>query len=486
VDELRPVPADRPPEGFTVALDRRVRHLTSADGGVSLLGLSPGRLLHLTPAASGLLGGHDSLTVRDATSSALARRLLDAGIAHPVASTEAPTERDVTVVIPVRDRPSELRRLLGALADTAPECKRVIVVDDGSAEPAACREIARGTGAAVIRRDHSGGPSVARNSGLAAADTDLVVFLDSDVVPEPGWLPPLLTQLADPVVALAAPRIVGLKRTGGGGLERYEQLRSSLDLGRDPGPVLPRTRIAYVPSAALLVRRDLVRARLFDEQLHVAEDVDLVLRLHEAGWRVRYEPKSRVAHEHRVEPVSWARRKAFYGTGAAPLALRHPGSVPPLVLAPWAAAVCLLAASTRRLGAVAAVGVTGYAWLRLRRSFGRLRHPGRAASLLVALGLGSAVRQSAEVLTRHWWPLTLLACVVSRRARRATLLAALAEGGYDWLRHRDGETDLDVLRYVVAHRVDDLAYGSGLWWGALRVRTLAPLRPLVIRNRRKR
>jgi mycofactocin system glycosyltransferase len=479
------VPTDRPTEGFTVTLDRRVRRLPSADGGISLLGLSPSRLLHLAPAASRILAGRDSLTVRDATSAALARRLVDAGIAHPVAAIDPPTERDVTVVIPVRDRTSELSRLLTALAETAPECKRVVVVDDGSSEPAACRDVARCAGATVIRRDRSAGPSAARNAGLAAADTDLVVFLDSDVVPEPGWLAPLLTQLADPAVALAAPRIVGLSR-GGGGLERYEQLRSSLDLGRDPGPVLPRTRIAYVPSAALLVRRDLVRKTLFDEQLHVAEDVDLVLRLHSVGWRMRYEPRARVAHEHRVGPVGWARRKAFYGTGAAPLALRHPGSVPPLVLAPWTAAVCVLVASTRRLGFLAAAAVTGFAWLRLRRTLGRLRHPGRAASLLVALGLGNAARQSAEVLTRHWWPLTVLACLVSRRARRATLLAALAEGGYDWLRHRDSATKLDVPRYLVAHRFDDLAYGSGLWWGAVRARTLAPLLPQVVRKRRDR
>ncbi|HSU08992.1 MAG TPA: hypothetical protein VLK57_07320, partial [Pseudonocardia sp.] len=33
------------------------------------------------------------------------------------------------------------------------------------------------------------------------------------------------------------------------------------------------------------------------------------------------------------------------------------------------------------------------------------------------------------------------------------------------------------LGHVVAHRLDDLAYGAGLWWGALRYRTLEPLRP---------
>ena len=38
---------------------------------------------------------------------------------------------------------------------------------------------------------------------------------------------------------------------GDGWLDRYERVRSSLDLGADPAPVVPRTRVAYVPSAAL-------------------------------------------------------------------------------------------------------------------------------------------------------------------------------------------------------------------------------------------
>ena len=95
--------------------------------------------------------------------------------------------------------------------------------------------------------------------------------------------------------------------------------------------------------------------------MHVAEDVDLVLRLHTAGWRLRYEPASRVAHEHRTDLRDWWLRKAYYGSGAAPLALRHRGAVPPLVSRPGrrpssgcsspgvpAAALAVAAVSTER------------------------------------------------------------------------------------------------------------------------------------------
>jgi hypothetical protein len=68
------------------------------------------------------------------------------------------------------------------------------------------------------------------------------------------------------------------------------------------------------------------------------------------------------------------------------------------------------------------------------------------------------------------------------------LAAALVEGLLDWYRHRPARAEeadrpgLDPLRYLLAHRADDLGYGAGLWWGAARHRTLAPLRPLLTRT----
>jgi mycofactocin system glycosyltransferase len=257
-------------------------------------------------------------------------------------------------------------------------------------------------------------------------------------------------------------------------LARYEAVRSSLDLGPDPAAVVPRSRVAYVPSAALLVRRTAVGSG-FDEAMHVAEDVDLVLRLHRAGWRLRFEPTSRVAHEHRTDLRAWWLRKAYYGTGAAPLALRHRGAVPPLVLTPWSTAVVGLLLARRPLAALA---VTAAAGERLARQLPGPQ-PRRTAARIVALGAVGAVAQTADGITRHFWPLTALACVTSRRARRVVAVVAAVEGLVDWHRHRrwDVRGRPGPFGHLVAHRLDDLAYGTGLWWGAVRHRTLAPLRP---------
>ncbi|GAA4809780.1 mycofactocin biosynthesis glycosyltransferase MftF [Actinomycetospora chlora] len=519
----RPRPP-RLPSGWAVVLDRRVLRV---DGGRTLVGGSPPRVLHLSAAAYDRLAGPAGvpadarLVVTDATSAALARLLTDAGVAHPEPShPDAPSPNSVSVVVPVRDRPRELARLLAALRATAPELGEVVVVDDGSADPEATVRAA--PGARVVRHATSRGPAAARNTGAAAATGALVAFLDSDVVPEPGWLAPLLGHLADPAVALAAPRIVAWQEPGASNaaflapstriatsslarhaVERYEQRRSSLDLGARPAPVTARSRVAYVPSAALLVRREALGAG-FAEDMPVAEDVDLVWRIAADGWRLRYEPASRVAHEHRDAVGPWLARKAFYGTGAAPLALRHPRRVPPLALAPWTAAAITLLGVQRRWSTVAAGVVTLVATGRLAKGLHDARPgvspqrgcgdpgagrqqcrvartwgaPVRLAAVLAPWGLGGAAWQAAGVLTRHWWPAAAAGALVSRRVRRTVLLAAVAEGVADWVRFRPpGAGPADAVAHVVAHRLDDLAYGAGLWWGAWRHRTVAPLRP---------
>jgi mycofactocin glycosyltransferase len=458
------------PDGMRIALDRQA---LVVDGGTVLFGGAPPRMLRLSSDAAAILQG-GTVEVRDPTSAALARKLLDAGIAHPEFAPAAavPPASDVTVVVPVKDRVDGLARLLAALPG---DLGATIVVDDGSADATAIRAVAERAGATVLRHPQARGPAAARNAGLAAARTPLVAFLDSDVVPRPGWLPPLLACFADPAVALAAPRIVALPPVRGW-LAGYESVRSSLDLGADPALVVPKSRVAYVPSAALLVRRDAVGTG-FDERMQVAEDVDLVLRLHAAGRRLRYEPASQVAHEHRTSLRAWWLRKAYYGTGAAPLSLRHPRAVPPMVLNTWSAAVTVLLLRGRPMAVLAALAVAAGAAERLARKL-PVREPRRTAARLIGLGALGTVMQTADAVTRHYWPLSLVAAMLSRRARRTVAVIAVAEGVLDWWRKRHHAHRPCLPAYLLARRLDDLAYGGGLWWGALRHRTIAPLRPV--------
>lgn len=454
-----------PPPGFQVQLDPRCM---ISDDRRHIIGGSPTRLLNLSELAGGLLDADGRLTVHDRTTSQLARKLLDAGVGHP-RPMFGPTDTDVTVVVPVRDNQSGIDRLLPGLAG-----HKVIVVDDGSTVPI------EAPGAQVIRLERSRGPAAARNRGAAHADTELLAFLDSDVVPEHDWLTKLLGHFSDPKVALAAPRIVALE-PGGGATSRYEALCSSLDMGRREGPVAPRSRIPYVPSAAMIVRRNCFSG--FDESMEVAEDVDLCWRLHADGWSLRYDPIATVAHDHRHRLSKSLDRKRYYGTGAALLSGRHPGMGAPLALTvPMAAAMAALVTGTA-WGVMAALAVFGVIGGRLHRRVSSMPDAARMAAKLTAQSVGFGVLQSASAMCRHYWPLSILLALVSKRFRLLLLTVAVGEAAYEWVRlelvNPEPGARVGWWRFMVLKRLDDLAYGAGLWQGALAGRSIDALYPRI-------
>ena len=468
------VAGPRLPDGFAVQVDRRVKVLGE---GSALLGGSPTRLLRLAPAAQTMLSG-GRLEVHDAQSAQLARTLLDATVAHP-RPPSGPSHRDVTVVIPVKDNAIGLNRLVRSLRGM-----RVVIVDDGST--VAVREVDFGgmhCDVRVIRHPRSKGPSAARNTGLAACETEFVAFLDSDVVPRRGWLEALLGHFCDPTVALVAPRIIGLREPEGL-VARYEAVRSSLDLGQREAPVVPYGTVSYVPSAAIICRRGVLKdVGGFDETLIAGEDVDLCWRFIEAGARLRYEPIALVAHDHRTQLREWFVRRAFYGSSAAPLSVRHPGKTAPLVISGWTLLVWVLLAMGSGVGYFASTVVAAITGRRIANSLKSVDTEPKEVAAVAAHGLWAAALQLASAICRHYWPVALIAAVLFRRCRQVVLVAAVVDGVVDWAsRDRNADEDakpVGLLAYLVLKRLDDIAYGLGLWSGVVRERNLGALKPQI-------
>ncbi len=443
-----------------VVLDDAVRVLS---GGAVLLGGDPTRLLRLRPEAA---GWRDPVAAGDRSTVALVRTLVHRGLVHP-----QPPPYDVipaglvTVVVPVRDRPAELHRCLTALGRAAP----VLVVDDGSLDPVAVRAVVERHGADLLTRTVNGGPAVARNDGLAATDTELVAFVDSDCRPPSGWLAALLPHLADPAVAAVAPRV---SAAGGARLlARYAAARCPLDLGPRPARVRPGGRVGYLPTAALLLRRSGI---VFDEGLRFGEDVDLVWRLHDASGTVRYDPRVVVAHDEPATWRAWLLRRHDHGTSAGPLAARHGNRLAPLRLTPPLAAAGLAALAGRPLPAVAALAVPAVrVQARLRRA--GLTH-GDAIRAAVATVGGAALR-TAESVGGAGAACTLLpaAVLLARRRTRVAGAALLAVPPLlEWARRRPR---IDPVRWTALRLVEDVAYASGVWRSCLRERTVTPLTP---------
>jgi mycofactocin system glycosyltransferase len=455
------------PADWTVALDPGVRRI---DGGSVLVGGAPLRVLRLTAAGARLvdrLAGGAPVTAAPGAQR-LVRRLLDAGVVHPRPGPATLDRGDVTVVIPARDRAVELAVTLAGIGDV----HGVIVVDDGSIGPSLVHAADRAS-AMVLRHDRSLGPAAARNTGWRQATTDLVAFVDADCQPEPLWLERLVPHFGDPRVGAVAPRITtSSARDRPAGLARYESARPTLDRGGQEAPVRPRSRVPFVPTAALVVRRRALEAvGGFDETLRWGEDVDLVWRLGQAGWTVRYEPATTVAHPVRATFGGWLRQRFDYGTSAAPLARRHGTAVAPLVMSPWSLLAWLLVGAGEPVAGTAVVaGTTALLGRRLRG----LEHPWAEAARLAGRGHLYAGRAVADAVRRSWWPLALVAALACRRARVGVLAAATVPSLLEWVEQRP---PLDPLRWTALRLADDVAYGAGVWAGCVRERSMAALRP---------
>ncbi len=388
-----------------------------------------------------------------------------AGEAGPPGSARAPrgAGAQVAVVVPVRNRAAALERLLPALRETTGAAlDELVVVDDASDDAGATPAAALRCGARLVTRGHRGGPGAARNSGLAATGAPLVAFVDSDCLPRPGWLEPLLAHLADPLVGIVAPRVVALDVRPAGRVARYEAVRSPLDRGGQPRRVVPGGAVPFVPGAALLARREAL-GEGFDPSLPGGEDVDLVWRCTGAGWHVRYEPGGEVAHDHRPGLGGLVGRRLAYGRAAPALARRHPGAAPPVTVSPWTLAAYLAVAAGQPAvagGVIAAA--TALAACRVR---GTLPDPLRSGARLAALGSVASWQAVADTAVRAALPLSLSAAIALPRLRPALAVAAVAPPLAEWHARRP---PLGPLAWTALRLADDASYGIGAWYGALR------------------
>ena len=455
------------PEGVHLDLDPSVRSFR--DGAV-LTGGFPGRLVALSPEGTRALGrltGDGPLSEADRR---LGRRLVTAGMAHP-RFPNGPGTGDaglgVTVIVPVRDRTAPLEACLASLGDAAP----VVVVDDGSADPTGVADVCKRRGVHLVRRADSGGPGAARNDGLAVVDSELVALVDSDCTATEGWLSALVPLFADPEVGAVAPRVQPRRRAGARSLlARFAEAHSPLDMGRERGEVGPGRRVRYAPTAALVARRAALGTG-FDTDLRIGEDVDLVWRMCDTGWRVRFEPSVTVFHDEPTTWRTWMGRRFRYGTSAGPLARRHPGRLAPVELHAWPTAV--VAAGLARRPAVAGALLLAST----TSTFHAVRDQGipfGVALRWTASGAGWTLVGLGRALTTLAVPALLLAAWPRRRSVLPAAVLLLAPPLVEWWRRRPA---MDPLRWSLACIADDVSYGAGVWAGCVRSRCAGPLRP---------
>ena len=159
---------------------------------------------------------------------------------------------------------------------------RVVVSDDGSASQPVVPPGVR----LVRQEDHGFRAAAARNLGAAGATSDVLVFLDADTVPEPGFVEKLVRRAAASPDVLAVGRRRHADLSGDGRqLPEPQWLVDGYAASRDLLDADGRS-FRYVISAVLALRRELfLDLGGFDERFvgYGGEDWDLGYRAWNAG-----------------------------------------------------------------------------------------------------------------------------------------------------------------------------------------------------------
>ncbi|NNN00251.1 MAG: mycofactocin system glycosyltransferase [Acidimicrobiaceae bacterium] len=463
-----PLPeAPRPVEapvaaGTRVVLDARARFLDRD----FVLGGSPRRLLRL-PGGSAAVARRwrDGDKVRHGEER-FARTLIQQGLL--VTSGSEPIDpHDIDVIIPVCDDPRSLRALLEGLGGF-----EVTVVDDASNDPQIVRDCAQEFGARLVRLEVNSGPGAARNAGARSTARPFLWFLDVDVSLEDAAdvARRLSAHLRDPLVSAAAPRIRGA--AGSSARERFERRFSPLDMGQHSALVVPGGAVPYVPSACLFVRRDAF-GEGFDEGLRTGEDVDLVWRLHDRGWLVRYDARILVSHRARDSWRRWWSQRVGYGASSGDLARRHGVRLAPVRVDTWTLIAVLSVICGRPLLAGRIVRAARDQMIQRVSSISD--QPRDVANAVVVRGMSQAALPLVRSTVRTFGVVILVAALHPRlrwRALLVFLLGTIARGRS--VRMRPREIPLAVA--------DDLAYSMGVVKGAWRNRSMTSLRPSITRS----
>jgi glycosyltransferase involved in cell wall biosynthesis len=202
-----------------------------------------------------------------------------------------------SVVVATHNRAGRLRDLLVSLrAQTVPADRfEVVVVDDASDDGGATRQVlAEFAGVRALRRDTSGGPGGARNTGWRAARAPLIAFIDDDCRAAPGWLAAGLAAAEAHPGAIVQGRIDPMPEE----LPRLRPTARTLAVER-LGPWYETANIFY-PRALI------ERLGGFDEQSfpgYGGEDTDLAWRAIAQGTHTVWAPGAQAYHA--VDDVGW-------------------------------------------------------------------------------------------------------------------------------------------------------------------------------------
>jgi GT2 family glycosyltransferase len=256
-------------------------------------------------------------------------------------------EPEVSIIIPTFKRADRLAGVIGALAEQtcAPGRFEVIAVDncsqDSTFETLLVLAATVPFSMRVLQTESNHGPASARNLGWRASSAPVVVFLDDDCLPEPGWLSDGLSVMdADPSLGVVQGRVRTPDDFNPVGMGTWYHCQ----IIDGPTPYFEACNIFYRRAA-------LEEADGFDETIGWwGEDSKLGWQVVESGWQRGFADGAVVVHAVQARGWRWHFDNAWLDRHMVKIAGEHPGFRRDAFWRPWA---------YRREDAAFVIGVVG-------------------------------------------------------------------------------------------------------------------------------
>lgn len=288
----------------------------------------------------------------------------------------------LSVIMPTFNRRERLATALAALAaqdvDVAYE---IIVVSDGSTDGTDAALAALELGVPLVaERQENAGPSAARNRGVDLARGEILVFVDDDIVADPGLLSAHLAaqRAVEGGVVVTGPMLTPSDHEMSSWV-RWEQDRLERQYGDLTAGTYEATGRLFYTGNASVPRRFVVDAGGFDTRFRRAEDLELGLRMMDGGAAFAFEPAARGYHYAERSFAAWQQIASDYGANEIEFARRWPELIE-MNHRHWH--------DSPLVGRVIAAGgafVPGFAWLMASLLAPMRNIPGRPGQLALSL-----------------------------------------------------------------------------------------------------
>lgn len=232
-----------------------------------------------------------------------------------------------SVIIPVYNRPNEVRDLLESLKAQTSHNFEVIIVEDGSTT--SCKDqcdMAKNQGLDVkyIFKDNEG-RSIARNRGMEEAKGEYFVFFDSDCIIPPAYFADLENNLSQkPVDCFGGPDAAHHSFSSTQKAINYT-MTSFLTTGGIRGGKLSLEKFTPRTFNMGFSRKVYETVGGFREMF--SEDIDMSTRIKQAGFSITLFPGLAVWHKRRIDFRKFLRQVWVFGMSRITLKLLYPQSL---------------------------------------------------------------------------------------------------------------------------------------------------------------